>query len=358
MTPNTLIGSLPAGGANRVSFCLGLTGPSLVVDTMCSSSLYSIHLAAQSVLNGDCEMALAAGSNVISNPASYVMLNKLGVLSPEFICRAFDAGAKGYVRGEGCAAVLLKPLSQAEKDGDNIIGVIRASAIKHNGAGRNIASPSVPGQMAVIQQALDRARLTPADIDLLEAHATGTKAGDKKELETINTMYTKDARQRGPVVVGAVKSMFGHSEGASGITEFVKALLSLHYRVAPPNINFATLRPDVVLDQTKIHLSNGVDLSGRALPLRAGVNSFGAGGTNAHIIVESYGQKGDWTTDDLGKPGPYQRKQIKLISQRYDLYVPQQMQEFIAKSVDMQDCKRGLGTGLRRSSNGNVVLAK
>jgi acyl transferase domain-containing protein len=329
---------------------------------MCSSSLYSIHLAAQSVLNGDCDMAIAAGSNVISNPASYVMLNKLGVLSPEFICRAFDEGAKGYVRGEGCGAVLVKPLSKAQRDGDNIIGVIRASAIKHNGAGRNIAAPSVPGQMIVIQQALDRAQLLPADIDLLEAHATGTKAGDKKELETINTMYTKDARERGPIIVGAVKSMYGHSEGASGITEFIKALLSIHYRFAPPNINFTKLRPDVAVDETKVYLSDGVDLSGRKLPLRAGVNSFGAGGTNAHIIIESYGHKGDVFSQTLGKEGPYQRKMLTLNSQRNDFYVPKEMQDFIAKSADLQK-KRGLERRasveeLRRNSAGNIVSAK
>lgn len=270
-----------------------------MVDTMCSSSLYSVHLACNALLQRDCQVALAGGANIIHNPVSYTMLAKLGVLSPEYVLRAFDADAKGYVRGEGVGFVLLKRLSEAEKDGDSIIAVIRGSAAKHNGWTRNIAAPSVEGQCQVVVDALKRAGLGPDDIDFVEAHATGTKAGDKKELETIGKVFVEGSEgKRGDrkLYVGAVKTMFGHSEGAAGITEFMKAALTVNQKQIPPNINFKTLRPDVVVDPSvALPLGGPVALASRqeGVPLRGGINSFGAGGTNAHMIIEEYiGGKG------------------------------------------------------------------
>ncbi|KAI9034663.1 thiolase-like protein [Hyaloraphidium curvatum] len=338
VSPYTLVGNLPAGTPNRVSYCLGLKGPSLMVDTMCSSSLCgfttclppvfflivaatdSVHLACNAILQRDCVTALAGGANIIHNPVSYTMLAKLGVLSPEFVLRAFDADAKGYVRGEGVGFVLLKRLSEAERDGDPIIAVIRGSAAKHNGWTRNIAAPSVDGQCQVVVDALTRAGLTPDDIDLVEAHATGTKAGDKKEIETVHKVFVEgkgDKRGDRKIYVGAVKTMYGHSEGAAGITEFMKATLTIHNHKIPPNINFKTLRPDVTLaPEVVLPVGAPVPLEPRApgVPLRAGVNSFGAGGTNAHLILEEY--VGPSKAEVKFNKYSYNKRPIPLVSQR------------------------------------------
>ncbi|KXS22005.1 thiolase-like protein [Gonapodya prolifera JEL478] len=293
-TKNTLVGVLTFGASNRAAYCLGLKGGSMTLDTGCSSSLYAVHMACNSLLMGDCDAALACGSTVITNPNMYTMLYRVGVLSPNYMIRAFDAAADGYVRGEGCGAVLLKRLADAERDGDVILGVIRGSAIGHNGKTRNIVAPSVEGQGRVINEAMERAGVTAAQVDYVEAHATGTKAGDRKELLTIQEVYVDKAKERTaerPVVVGAVKSMFGHAEGAAGIMGLQKAILVLLNRSAPPNINFTRIRPEVAIDygsKVVFPLGENMNLGDREGLLWAGVNSFGAGGTNAHVVIQEY----------------------------------------------------------------------
>ncbi|KAJ3339335.1 alpha,alpha-trehalase nth1 [Gonapodya sp. JEL0774] len=257
---HTLVGVLTFGTSNRVAYCLGLQGPSMTLDTGCSS---------------------------------------LGVLSPTYTTSAFCASANGYVRGEGCGAVLLKRLADAERDGDTIYGVIRGSSVGHNGKTRNIAAPSVEGQGRVMKDAMARGAVTAGMLDYVEAHATGTKAGDRKELQTIQELYVDgapDRTEKRPLVVGAVKSMFGHSEGAAGIMGLMKTILVLMHRSVPPNIHFETLRADVKLDypgKVVFPLGTNKSLEDREGLLWAGVNSFGAGGTNAHVVLQEYPAKKD-----------------------------------------------------------------
>jgi len=354
MTPYSIVGFMPFGTANRISHCLGVRGPSINIDTACSASLTSVHVACEALLMGDCDAAIAMGISIISNPSAYTALWKLGVLSPDFGIKGFDASANGYSRGEGSGAVLLKRLSDAERVGDNILALIRGTGAGHNGLSRNIAAPSVPGQAKVIADALARAELTPAVVDYLEAHATGTKAGDRKELQTVQEVYVDNQPREKPIVLGAVKSMYCHSEGAAGITGLIKAIMVCLKREVPPNIHFNTLRPDAKIDTDKVKIPAGsaMSLADRPFPLHAGVNSFGAGGTNAHVLVEEVKVKrpvkfGTYT---------YNRKFLPMIQQRGSYYKTEQIREWEAMAMP-----NGNGTAKKAeahiSTNGAAVPA-
>ncbi|KXS17636.1 ketoacyl-synt-domain-containing protein [Gonapodya prolifera JEL478] len=337
MSPYSLVGFLPFGTANRISHCLGIKGPSINVDTACSASLTSVHVACEALLLGDCDAAIAAGVNIVTNPSAYTALWNLGVLSPDFCIKAFDAKGNGYMRGEGCGAVMLKRLSDAEKDGDNILCIIRGTGAGHNGLSRNIAAPSIEGQGRVIKDALERGKLTPDDVDYLEAHATGTKSGDRKELQTVQELYIANQKRERPIVLGAVKSMYGHSEGAAGITGLIKAILVLLHREVPPNIHFDEIRPEVKIDVSKIVIPTGssYSLADRPFPIRAGVNSFGAGGTNAHVLIEEVKVKAPPTFGDY----TYNKKYLPMIQQRGSYYKTKQIREWEGSVDDEKPAK-------------------
>ncbi|KAI9026692.1 thiolase-like protein [Hyaloraphidium curvatum] len=291
-TPYTLVGVLPFGTANRVSHCLGLKGPSVTMDTGCSSSLYALHQACNALLMGDLEMAVVCGSTVFTNPNMASMLSQVGVLSKRYMTSAFDDAADGYVRGEGCGAVVLKPLSAALRDRDPIVALVRGSALGHNGRSKMIAAPSTDGQIAVIRAALEKAGVDPDDVDFLECHATGTVSGDRKELETVGRVF---GERDGKIVLGTVKSMFGHAEGAAGIMGVIKAAMVLRHRLVPPNLNFTALRHDARCDPTKLtvpSVASGPVKLDKDGDLFAGVNSFGAGGTNAHALLQEWRGEG------------------------------------------------------------------
>jgi acyl transferase domain-containing protein/aryl carrier-like protein len=275
---------LPWSVANRVSWALDLCGPSLAVDTACSSSLTALHLAIESLRKGQCRAALVGGVNLYSHPAKYVQLCQQHMLSPSGRCQAFGSGADGFVPGEGVAAVLLKPLSAARREGDRILAVLKGSAVNHGGRCNGYTVPSARAQAELIQQALSDARVPASSISYIEAHGTGTRLGDPIELQGLKQALA--AADNAPCDVGSVKSNFGHLEAAAGIASLCKVVLQLRHHTLAPSLHAQTLNPDAGLEHSHLRIVREArEWSARGVR-RAGISSFGAGGANAHVIVE------------------------------------------------------------------------
>jgi acyl transferase domain-containing protein len=277
-------GNAHGTAAGRVSYFLDWQGPCLSIDTACSSSLVAIHVAMQSLRADECDMALVMGVNLMLSPELGISLSQAGMLSPTGASRAFAAGADGFVRGEGCGAVLLKRLSRARADGDRIVAILRGSAVNQDGRSNGLTSPNGLAQQAVIRGALRRAGVEPHDIDVLEAHGTGTELGDPVEMNAIIEVFSP--RQR-PLRIASVKTNIGHLEGAAGIAGVIKTCLSLYREQLPRQLHF---------DRPSGHIAwqDGFEVPTQTIPWtrredrvrRAGVSSFGFGGTNAHVVVE------------------------------------------------------------------------
>ncbi|MFF4097180.1 amino acid adenylation domain-containing protein [Streptomyces sp. NPDC001834] len=281
-----LTGNASTFAAGRIAYWLGVHGPSLSVDTACSSSLVAVHLAVQALRSQDADMALVGGVNVLLSPEWYTVLGKANMLSPDARCKTFDAAANGYVRSEGCGVVVLKRLSDARVDGDRVLGVIRGSAVGQDGRASGITVPNAKAQRDVIRTALSAAGLTAEDIDYVEAHGTGTALGDPIEAGALADVLCPQTRAT-PLLVGSVKANLGHLEPAAGITGLIKVLLSLNHGLLPPHPGLSRVNPEIDLDRLKL----AVPVEGRPWPAgerirRAGISSFGASGTNAHVIVE------------------------------------------------------------------------
>jgi acyl transferase domain-containing protein/acyl carrier protein len=270
--------------AGRIAYTLGLTGPVLAVDTACSSSLVAVHLAAAALRRQECEVALAAGVNLILSPRSTRLVQQTRSLAPDGICKAFDARANGFTRAEGCVAIVLKPLPRALRDGDRIHGVIRGSAVGHDGRSGGFTVPNVLSQVSLIESALADAGLAPADIGYVEAHGTGTALGDPIEMEALARAIGR--RNDGlPLLVGSVKTNLGHLEAAAGITGLAKAILCLRHRQVPPVVHFRTLNPRIDLSGTGIQVPSSLTGWSPGSGRYAAVSSFGMSGTNAHVIL-------------------------------------------------------------------------
>jgi acyl transferase domain-containing protein/surfactin synthase thioesterase subunit len=281
----SLTGHMFTAATGRVSYLLGLNGPSVGLGTGCSSSLVSIHMACTSLRTGESDMSLAGGVSLIINPSTFVALSSMNALSEEGICRTFDASANGYGRGEGVGILLLKRYSDAVRDKDQIWGVIRGSAINQDGASNGFTAPNGAAQEVVIRAALKNAGLKPEDIDYVEAHGTGTKIGDPIELEALNNAYARHKDKNHPLYVGSVKTNFGHTEGAAGVTGVIKTILALKNKVIPPHLNFKD--PNPYLDWEDMNISVPTSLIPWEKDVRrAGVSAFGVSGTNAHVILE------------------------------------------------------------------------
>lgn len=273
--------------SGRVAFALGLEGPAVAVDTACSSSLVAVHQACQALHSGDCDLALAGGVNVLLSPASIVAASRARMLSPDGRCKTFDAAADGYVRSEGCGILVLKRLSDAQRDGDRIRAVIRGSAVNQDGASSGLTVPNGGAQQRLIAAALARAGIGGADIDYLEAHGTGTALGDPIEVQAAAAVYGADRDPNRPLLMGSVKTNIGHLESAAGVAGLVKVVLSLQNEVLPKNLHFEKPSPHIpwdslpvqVVDKATPWLTNG-------RPRRAGISSFGFTGTNAHVLIE------------------------------------------------------------------------
>ncbi|MEV4738947.1 SDR family NAD(P)-dependent oxidoreductase [Streptomyces sp. NPDC049555] len=272
--------------ANRVSYVLDLHGPSLAIDTMCSSSLTAIHLACEALASGQAEYALAGGVNLAPHPRKYRQLAAGGFTGASGRCRSFADGGDGMVPGEGVGAVLLKPLAAAERDGDRILGVILGSAVNHGGKTGGYAVPSPSAQGEVIAQALQRAGVEPASVSYVEAHGTGTALGDPAEVAGLDRAFGK--LPAGTVALGSVKSNVGHLESAAGVAALTKVLLQMRARELAPSLHADTLNPAVDWAASPFRVQRELAPWTGTGPLRAGISAFGAGGSNAHLVVEEY----------------------------------------------------------------------
>src|SRR6201992_602181 len=282
---------LPFGNASnfaagRLSYFLGVHGPAVVLDTACSSSLLAIHLATQSLRRRETDLALAAGTNLIWTPENSIACSRWGMLAPDGQCKTFDAAANGYVRSEGCGVVVLKRLSDAERDGDTVLALVRGSAVNQDGPSSGPTVPSGPAQQAVVRAALASGRVQPSEIDYVEAHGTGTALGDPIELEALNQVFP-DTERTAPLVLGSVKTNMGHLESSAGIAGFIKTVLSLAHGYIPPHLHFTQLTPNASAGSSRFTISaQGMQWPEAERPRRAGVSSFGVSGTNAHVVLE------------------------------------------------------------------------
>ncbi|HEV2146667.1 MAG TPA: type I polyketide synthase, partial [Longimicrobiaceae bacterium] len=287
ITEHSATGSHYSLIANRISYQLGLRGPSLVVDTACSASLVAVHLACQALRSGEATLALAGGVNLIVAPDSTVAMSKFGAMAPDGRSKAFDARANGYVRGEGGGVVVLKPLSRALADGDPVWCVIRGSAVNNDGASNGLTAPNPRAQVEVLEEAYRRAGIDPARVDYVEAHGTGTMLGDPIEAGALGTVLGTGRDPERPLLLGSVKTNVGHLEAAAGIAGLVKAALAIRHREIPPSLHFENPNPHIAFDALRLRVNRALSpWPGGGEPARAGVSSFGFGGTNAHVVLE------------------------------------------------------------------------
>jgi acyl transferase domain-containing protein/acyl carrier protein len=305
--PGAVDGYVGPGGAfsiqaNRLSYFFDFTGPSLVVDTACSSSLVALHHAAEAIRRGECEQALVGAANLLCSPTMSLAYYEAGMLSPSGRCRVFDRDADGYVRGEGAAMVLVKPLASALADGDSIYGLVRGTAVNHGGQAASLTAPRPDAQAAVVTEAWRRAGLPASTAGMIEAHGTGTPLGDPIEVagltDAFRSLYADEGAEwpgRSSCGIGSIKSNVGHLEGAAGMAGLLKALAAIDRGRLPRTLHYERRNPEVRVDGTPFYVvDREVDwprfrgAEGEELPRRAGVSSFGFGGANAHAVVEEH----------------------------------------------------------------------
>ncbi|MCL4204445.1 MAG: SDR family NAD(P)-dependent oxidoreductase [Pirellulaceae bacterium] len=278
--------------ANRLSYILDLHGPSVALDTACSSSLVTVHLACRSLRDGESDLALAGGVNLLLGPATTIGLCKAQMMSPDGRCKAFDAAADGYVRGEGCGMVVLKRLRDASAAGDRVLAVIRGTAVNHDGRSNGLSAPNGPAQESVLRAALLDAHLSPLDIGYIEAHGTGTRLGDPIEIEALKAALCQGRSPSSPLMLGSVKTNIGHLESAAGIAGLIKLVLMLRHGQIPPHLHLKNPNPLLAIENSPLVIPTQLQTwTGEQGTRRAGVSSFGFGGTNAHVIVEEAPQQ-------------------------------------------------------------------
>jgi acyl transferase domain-containing protein/acyl carrier protein len=300
----------------RISHTFGLRGPSVAIDCACSSSLVAVHLACQSLRSRECDLALAGGVQLILSPEVTVFLCRAGALAPDGRCKAFDAAADGFGRGEGCGLVVLKRLSDARAAGDHVWGIIRGSAVNHDGVSSGLTVPSVSAQIDLLSRALAVAEVQPAAVGYVEAHGTGTLLGDPIEVEALGNVYCKSRPAKSPLRLASVKSNHGHLEAAAGVAGLIKTLLSLHYGKLPPHLHLRKPNPHIPWDLFSLRIPTEVEEWSAETARVAGVSSFGFGGTNAHVIVEA-------TTSSSGAATHASGPSVLLLSARSELALRQ-----------------------------------
>lgn len=288
---HSLMGSSDVTVPARIAYQFNLKGPTLSVDTACSSSLVAVQIACNNIWLGDADMAIAGGVNIMSSHEHFIGLSKGGFLSPDGYCKSFDADGKGYVRGEGAGVVILKPLDQAEKDGNNIYAVIKNAVVNFDGYTKDgMTVPNEFAQQKMLEDAYSGANIDPSEVDYIEAHGTGTIVGDPKECTAFGHVFAKDRDVKKPLIIGSIKSNIGHTEAVAGIAGLTKLALCIKNKQIPQNLHFNNPNPKIKFDEWKLKVPTKLmNWPGKKdKKAIAGVNSFGAGGTNAHIVLEEY----------------------------------------------------------------------
>ncbi len=303
-------GSAHSIASGRLSYFLGAHGPNYAVDTACSSSVVAIHGAIQSLRNGETGLAIAGGVSLTLSNLGSILTSRARMMSFDGHCKTFDESADGYVRGEGCGMVVLKRLSDAERDGDRILALLRGSAINQDGRSSGLTAPNGTAQEAVIRDALANARLTPQDISVIEAHGTGTPLGDPIEMKALGAVFGARSKDE-PLLVGSVKTNIGHLEAASGIAGIIKVILAMQHREVPPHLHFSTPNHLIPWDTIPVRVPTASMpwSTPPGVPRRAGVSSFGFSGTNSHVILEE--APAPLTTMEVGRVA---RAQVLVLS--------------------------------------------
>ena len=302
-------GNSSSVAAGRISYALGLHGPSLAVDTMCSSSLVAVHLACQALRTGEADLALAGGVNLMFTPATHIYMSQLRALSPTGRCRTFDSSADGYVRSEGAAMIVLKRLGDAVADGDDVLAVVRGTAVNHDGRSGGLTVPNGNAQQAVIRAALDDAGVDPRDVSYVEAHGTGTPLGDPIEVRALDAVYGPG--RAAPLRVGSVKTNIGHLESASGIAGLLKIVLALQHDRIPAHLHLTDPTPHLDWDRLSIEVpTTAVSWPRGDQPRIGGVNSFGLSGTNSHVLISDPPP----TDPAVAPPGPWADRSAHVLT--------------------------------------------
>ena len=287
---------------NRVSFYFDFDGPSEAIDTACSSSLIAVNRAVRSIQSGESSMAIAGGVSLTLSPKTMIGTSQLNIYSPSGRCKTLDKNADGYVKGEGVAAILLKPLSCAIEDGDNILGIVKGCSVNHGGRSNSITAPNPDAQARLLKQAYSEANIEPERISYLEMHGTGTNLGDPVEVEGMKSafqqlaeFYAKPIQKRNYCGIGSVKTNIGHLEPAAGIAGLIKVLLAMREEQLPANLHFKELNPLIKIEDSPFYVVEKAQqwerqtyANGHFLPFVAGISSFGFGGSNAHVVIEEY----------------------------------------------------------------------
>ena len=313
---DSYFGTTSSVAVGRIAFTLGLAGPAVPFDLACASSLVAVHHAVAALEAGEVDMALAGGANAVLSPSITTFLAEAGMLSTSGQCRAFDAGADGYIRGEGCGMVALKRLDEAVADGDRIWAVVRGTAVNQNATGLGLTQPNGPAQMQAMKQALDRAGVVPAEVDYLEAHGPGSAFGDAVEMNAAATVYGTGRRDERPLLVGSVKTNIGHLECASAVAGLIKTVLAMNQGQIPKHLHLSEPSEQIDWDRLPVRVTTDMTdwpvTAGR--PRLAGVNSFAISGANAHLVLEGYDTPPGEAPATTGEVQPEHRMRLLPLS--------------------------------------------
>ena len=350
-------GTARSVASGRLAYVFGLQGPALSIDTACSSSLVAVHQALLSLQQGECRMAIAAGVNLILSPLNSITLSKYQMMAPDGRSKTFDADANGFVRGEGCGAVVLKRLADALKDGDQIHVVIRGSAINQDGASSGLTAPNGSSQKAVIREALRKAGIQPGQIRYVEAHGTGTALGDPIEMRALGECYGLDRPQGEPLIVGSAKPNIGHLEAASGIAGLIKTILVLKHGQIPQNIYFNTPNPNIPWERFALKVpTTTMPFPAEKGRRYAAVTGLGFSGTNVHMILSDYLAE---TVADTAKPPPWHLIPLSADTPQAIRRLTQNLVDWLDETPDtaLGSLVRTLGAGRSHRKMRHTVLA-